>query len=93
MVPLEVVNALANLAIAIDFSTGEQMDEDWAVQVLEQMAGDLQMLGPEDLASLSEGFRKVSESYREAEVRQFVWELPSALGLEDDEDGENTDLD
>ncbi|WP_188053948.1 hypothetical protein [Sphingosinithalassobacter sp. CS137] len=91
MIPLEVIKALANVAIITQFSSWAELDEDAAVQMLEQMAGDLQMLGPDDLASLSEGFRKVSESYREAEVRQFVWELPSALGLENDE--EDADLD
>ena len=89
MLPDAIVNALANLAMALDFSTDEQMDEDCVVQLLEQMAGDLSLLKPEDLASLCDGFRAASANYSMAEERQFVWNLPSALGLEVDEEDED----
>jgi hypothetical protein len=54
---------------------------------LEQLAGDLHALDEASRQALSARFRSIAQSY-DGEVRNFVAELPEALGLEESPEDE-----
>lgn len=79
----QIARAIANFNIALEFS-GESIHEDYVVQILEQLGGDLQELDAESRKILSDSFRHIAPEY-EGEFREFVETLPDTIGLEDED--------
>jgi len=79
----QIARALANLNIALEFS-GEAIDEDDVVQILEQLGGDLQALDAESRKMLSDAFRSIAPEY-DGDFRQSVESMPEDFGLEDED--------
>lgn len=81
MVSNKIAIAIANLAIFLEFCSAELLDEDTAVQAMEQLAGDLQELDGASRRELSASFRSIAARYDE-EARVFVENMPDAFGIE-----------
>lgn len=79
----QIARTLANLIIALDFS-GETIDEDDVVEILEQLGGDLQDLDPESRKLLSDAFRRIAPEY-DGDFRKAVESIPEDFGLEDED--------
>ncbi len=73
--------AIVNIAIFLEFSGDEVINEDASVEGLEQLAADLQLVDQQSRADLSAHFRALSTGYK-GDVREFVFSLPEAFGLE-----------
>ncbi|AQR75835.1 hypothetical protein BXU08_10970 [Sphingomonas sp. LM7] len=76
----QMARAIANLVMFLEFSPQDILDEDAAMQALEQLAGDLNALDESSQHALSASFRSIASNY-EGEDRTFVEQLPEALGL------------
>ncbi len=77
----ELAKSIANVAIFLEFSDSAILNEDAAIQVMEQFASDLQQLTLQERQSLSRALMEISGEYEEQARRQFVANLPEAFGL------------
>jgi hypothetical protein len=80
MIILQLARVIANVAIHLDFS-GEVIDEDDIVNIIEQLAIDLQDLDGESRKILSDAFRHIAPEY-EGEFREYVETMPDGFGIE-----------
>jgi hypothetical protein len=80
MISYQMARAIANIAIFLEFSSEDILDEDSSIQALEQLSGDLQAIDSRSRRELSDGLRFIASSY-EGEARKFVEDLPDALGI------------
>ena len=80
-----LARTIANLSIFLEFSSEEAVNEDSALQALEQMGADLLELDEQDRRELSDVFRSISNEYK-GEHKEYVATLPYSIGFEDDED-------
>jgi hypothetical protein len=80
MIILQLARAIANVAIHLDFS-GEVIDEDDIVEIIEHLAIDLQDLDGESRKILSDAFRHIAPEY-EGEFREYVETMPDGFGIE-----------
>lgn len=85
MISHEMARAIANVFIFLDFSGEDAIDEDAAVEAMEQLAGDLKQLDPGDIQDLVAAWRAIADTYQ-GERREFVRTLAEDIGLVDDED-------
>lgn len=77
----EIARAIANVVIFLEFSPQDILDEDAAIEAVEQLSGDLQALDAASREALSKELRLISSSYQ-GEAKAFVENLPDALGIE-----------
>lgn len=75
-----VAQAIVEVAVFLEFSGGEAINPDAAVQVLEQLASTLQMTDSETKSSLFSQFENIAMEYSD-EQAEFVGSLGEALGL------------
>lgn len=80
MVSHQTARAMANMAIFLEFSSADVLNEDAAVQMMEQLASDLQALAGNDRRALAAALQAIASSY-EGQERTFIADLPDALGL------------
>lgn len=83
MMIYQLARAIANINIALEFS-GESIDEDDVIQIMEQLGGDLLALDDESRRILSNAFRHIASEY-EGEFREYVETLPDTIGLEEED--------
>jgi hypothetical protein len=76
-----VIKAIVDLAIFLEFTGPEDLDEDAAVRAMEQLASELQCLDDQARLELSKRIKVLSTAYADAKTREFVSSLPEALGL------------
>ncbi|MDA8480886.1 hypothetical protein NNO04_19570 [Citrobacter sp. Awk 4] len=76
----KLVKIIADIAIFLEFTDEEQLDPDLAIEMMEQMAAELQLLSDDDRKNISQLFQSISSEYSE-EKCNFVKELPESLGL------------
>lgn len=81
MINQNLARAIANVAIFLEFSNGDLINEDASVEALEQLAADLQMMDDPSRAALAKALKEIAESY-DGEFAAFVAELPESLGIE-----------
>ncbi|MEP9357484.1 hypothetical protein [Sphingomonas sp. KR3-1] len=79
----QIARIIANVILALDYS-GEVIDEDDVVEILEQMGGDFQELDVESRKILSDAFRRIAPEY-EGEFREAVETMPYTMGIEDED--------
>ena len=77
----EIARAIANIAIFLEFSPDDILDEDASMQAMEQLSSDLQELDRNSREILSSGFRSIASDYK-GMARNFVENLPDSLGIE-----------
>ena len=75
-----IAQAIAEVAIFLEFSGEDIVHPDAAVEVFEQLASTLQMADPESKLSFCSSFLTVAERYS-GEQAEFVKDLGEALGL------------
>lgn len=78
-----LVKAIAEIAVFLEFSGDEVIDQDSAIQALEQLASTLQGAGIETKQSLCNQFESIAKDYS-GERAEFVESLAESLGLLDD---------
>jgi hypothetical protein len=76
-----LAKAIADLAIFLEFTDPELLDEDVAIQAMEQLASELQLMDGDMRERLSQQLIGLATSYRGPAKRHFVEQLPDALGL------------
>lgn len=81
MVDQSIARAIANVAIFLEFSNEDLVNEDASIEAMEQLASDLQAMGVQARSALSVALKEIAATY-EGEVAQFVTELPEAFGIE-----------
>lgn len=76
-----IAKAIANVAIFFEFSSAELINEDAAVEAMEQLAADLQAMDLPERKALSKALKEIAESY-ERDSADFVAALPETFGIE-----------
>jgi len=76
-----VIKAIVDLAIFLEFTDSELLDEDAAVKAMEQLASELRLLDEQARTELSQQIKDLSGLYADTKTRKFVSGLPEALGL------------
>lgn len=77
-----LAKAIADLAIFLEFTDANLLNEDAAVGAMEQLAAELQLMDAFDRSKLSEHLKTLAATYSEPSVSKFVEMLPVSLGLE-----------
>lgn len=77
-----LVKAVADMAIFLEFTNEKLLDTDTAVEAMEQLAAELQLMEDEDRSNLALQLKALSTEYVDAHRAQFVENLPESLGLE-----------
>ncbi|QHM95864.1 hypothetical protein [Kosakonia sacchari] len=77
---IALAKVVADLAIFLEFTDENQLDQDAAINALEQVAAELQTLHADDKHHLTAIFIELSRYYP-ADKTAFISHLPEALGL------------
>lgn len=77
---VKLVKVIADLAIFLEFTSEEQLDPDAAVNAMEQIAAELQLLNDQEKENLVNIFIELSNEYK-GDKSGYVRELPESLGL------------
>lgn len=77
-----LVKAVADIAIFLEFTNEKLLDPDTSVEALEQLAMELQLMDDEDRVNLAQQLRQISGTYADKHKAQFIENLPESLGLE-----------
>ena len=75
-----LVRAIVDMAIFLEHTHSDHLNEDVAVAAMEQMAAELQQMNEDDRGQLSQRILPLSVLY-EMPQRRFVQDLPNALGI------------
>lgn len=74
-------SVVADIAVFCEFTDADQLDEDTAVGMMEQLAFRLGDLNDADKADLAAQLERLSFEYSEKKIADFVRGLPEAFGL------------
>ncbi|MCE0829051.1 hypothetical protein LVQ78_24045 [Buttiauxella sp. A2-C2_NF] len=77
---IKLIKIIADFSIFLEFTSEEQLDADTAVEMMEQMAAELQLLDAEDRQDIAIDLLAISAEYT-GDKSEFVKELPESLGL------------
>lgn len=77
---IKLVKVIADLAVFLEFTNEDLLDPDLAVEALEQMASELQLMDVQDRNDLANIFRSISKEYT-GDKSEYVRELPESLGI------------
>lgn len=77
---VKLVKIITNLAIFLEFTDEGQLDPDLAVEMMEQMAAELQSLNDDDRKDITSIFQDISREYT-GDKCKFIKELPESFGL------------
>lgn len=77
---VKLVKIITNLAIFLEFTDEGQLDPDLAVEMMEQMAAELQSLNDDDRKDITSIFQDISREYT-GDKCEFIKELPESFGL------------
>jgi hypothetical protein len=80
MIGYEIARAIANIAIFLEFSSEDALDEDASISAMEQLSLDLQALDDSSREELAAGLHSIASGYQ-GQTRKFVESLPDALGI------------
>jgi hypothetical protein len=75
-----LVKAIIDIALFLEYTNPELLDEDAAVEAMEQLAAELQHMPEGEQQQLAKQIIGFSTSYEQPQ-RDFVEGLPEALGL------------
>ena len=77
---VKLAKIVADLAIFLEVTSEELLDPDAAVEAMEQIAAELQLLGDEERNNLAKIFIDLSNGYQ-GDKSEYVRDLPESLGL------------
>jgi len=80
MVDEHIARVIANFAVFLEYSPNDILDDDAAVEAMEQLAAGLKELSLEDQKAMAAAFQAIAGEY-DAEVRDYVETLGDGLGL------------
>jgi hypothetical protein len=72
---------VADIAIFCEFTNDDLLNEDTAVEMLEELAFRLKDLGTVDKAHIAAQFEQLSFDYPEEKIADYVRGLPESLGI------------
>lgn len=78
-----VVKALADVAIFLEFTDENLLNQDIAIQMMEQMAAELRFMDQNEKLSLSKTFNELSNEFTDPLHKTFVKNLSDSLGIND----------
>ncbi|MDV3459031.1 hypothetical protein RZN05_18680 [Sphingomonas sp. HF-S4] len=87
----QIARAIANVVIFLEYSSPDILDEDFSIEALEQLAGDLQALDETSRTALAASFRLIAPTYK-GDIETFVAALPESLGISRSEEDEDFEL-
>jgi hypothetical protein len=76
-----LVKVIADIAVFLEFTNPELLDEDAAVGAMEQIARELQQMAEADQKELTRKFVALAFAYNGAQ-REFIEGRPKAMGLD-----------
>lgn len=77
---IKLVKVIADLAVFLEFTNEELLDPDLAVEALEQIAAELQLMNEQDRDDLADMLRNLSKEYT-GDKGDYVRGLPESFGL------------
>jgi hypothetical protein len=77
-----LVKAIADMAIFLEFTSSELLDEDTSIGAMEQLAAELQLMNDEERGDLVQQLKKMSKEYSDEHKSNFIANLPETIGLE-----------
>lgn len=77
---IKLVKVITDLAVFLEFTSEDLLDPDLAVEALEQMASELQLMDVQDRNDLANSFRAISKEYI-GDKSEYVKELAESLGI------------
>jgi hypothetical protein len=75
-----LVKAIVDIAIFLEYTDSEFLDEDIAIEAMEQFAAELQQMADQDRRQLAKQIVGLSPLYVSPQS-EFIHGLPGALGL------------
>ena len=75
-----LVKAIVDMAVFFEYTNSELLNEDAAVEAMEQLAAELQQMDERNQQQLSQQIVAFASQYEQPQ-RDFVAGLPDALGL------------
>jgi hypothetical protein len=76
-----LVKAIVDLAVFLEFTDSRLLDEDTSIQAMEHLASELQLIDTRSRIELARQIRSLAEAYADSPTREFIANLPEALGL------------
>ncbi|MGS0627508.1 MULTISPECIES: hypothetical protein [Photorhabdus] len=77
---IRLVKVIIDLAIFLEFTSEELLNPDSAIEIMEQMAAELQLLNDDEKQEVVMIFYDLSENYT-GDTYEYVKGLPESLGL------------
>ena len=77
-----IVKAIVEIAVFLEFSGGNAINQDSAVQAMEQLASTLNDSSIETKSSLAKQFEEIAKDYT-GEEEEFIHNLADSLGFFD----------
>jgi len=78
--PNQLVKIIADFAIFLEFNDEDTLNPDAAVEMMESIAADLDLLSNDEKVNLIKSFEDISKTYS-GEEADFVKDLPDTFGL------------
>lgn len=75
-----LIKVIADMAIFLEFTDEHSLNPDAAVEIMESIAAELQLLTDDEKARVIESFENIAKTYHGGEA-SFVEALPDMLGL------------
>lgn len=75
-----IIKCLIDTLIDLEFAEENSIDDDFAVELLEQISADLQTISNADKVVVTKAIEDLSKSYPNI-VSDFVRKLPHTLGI------------
>lgn len=75
-----LIRVIVDMAVFLEYTNSDLLDEDAAVEAMEQLAGELQQMAESDQRQLAKQIVEYSTSYTQPQS-DFVKGLPEALGI------------
>lgn len=77
---IQLVKAIADIAIALEFTDENLINPDVAIEMQESIAGTLQSLDEVNRKDIADIFESISALYNE-EIEKYVRSLPANYGI------------
>ncbi|MEW6372050.1 MAG: hypothetical protein AB1584_14020 [Pseudomonadota bacterium] len=76
-----LVQAIADIAIFLEFTGEELLDQDASIEAMEQLAMELQLMDKQDRDDLSRQLKDIGLRHEDQRKATFLQALPEAFGL------------
>jgi len=91
MIAAQVARIVARVVVFTESLEEEDLNPDAAVELQEQLAGDVQALEPAFLRQVVDAFPVIAAEYPEEETQDLIRAIPEDFGLEEALAGDDAD--